>query len=73
MSAEKMDTRPLAARMRPETLDEFVGQAQLLAPGRPLRRMIEADAVPSMIFWGPRAWERRRWRTSSRTARTRIL
>ena len=53
MSAEKMDTRPLAARMRPETLDEFVGQAQLLAPGRPLRRMIEADAVPSMIFWGP--------------------
>ena len=53
MSAEQMDTRPLAARMRPETLDEFVGQAQLLAPGRPLRRMIEADAVPSMIFWGP--------------------
>ena len=53
MSAERMDTRPLAARMRPETLDEFVGQAQLLAPGRPLRRMIEADAVPSMIFWGP--------------------
>ena len=50
MSAERMDTRPLAARMRPETLDEFVGQAQLLAPGRPLRRMIEADAVPSMIF-----------------------
>ena len=53
MSAERMDTRPLAARMRPETLDEFVGQAQLLAPGRPLRRMIETDTVPSMIFWGP--------------------
>ncbi|MGH7728184.1 MAG: replication-associated recombination protein A [Vulcanimicrobiaceae bacterium] len=44
---------PLAARMRPRSLDEFVGQAQLVGPGRPLRRAIETGAVPSMIFWGP--------------------
>ncbi len=46
-------TRPLADRMRPETLDEFVGQAHLLAPGKPLRRRIEQDHVASMILWGP--------------------
>ncbi len=44
---------PLAARMRPRTLDEIVGQEQLLAPGRLLRRTIEADRIPSMILWGP--------------------
>ncbi|MDL2220780.1 replication-associated recombination protein A [Eubacteriales bacterium OttesenSCG-928-N14] len=44
---------PLAARVRPQTLDEFVGQKQLLAPGKILRQMIEQDRVPSMIFWGP--------------------
>jgi putative ATPase len=44
---------PLAARMRPRTLDEFVGQSELLGPGRALRRAIEHDAVPSMILWGP--------------------
>ena len=44
---------PLAARMRPRTLDEFVGQAQIVGPGRALRRAIESDAVPSMILWGP--------------------
>ncbi len=44
---------PLAARMRPRTLDEFVGQRALLAPGRALRAAIERDAVPSMILWGP--------------------
>ncbi len=44
---------PLAARMRPRTLDEYTGQAHLLGPGQPLRRAIEADAVPSLILWGP--------------------
>jgi putative ATPase len=44
---------PLAARMRPRTLDEFVGQEDLVGAGRPLRRAIERDAVPSMILWGP--------------------
>jgi putative ATPase len=39
--------------MRPRTLDEFVGQQHLLAPGKPLRRAIEADRPHSMIFWGP--------------------
>ena len=44
---------PLAARLRPETLDEIVGQAHLIGPGRILRRIVEQDAVSSMIFWGP--------------------
>ena len=44
---------PLAARMRPRTLDEFVGQEHLTGPGRFLRRAIEADQVPSLILWGP--------------------
>jgi putative ATPase len=44
---------PLAARMRPRTLDEFVGQEHLLGPGKPLRRAIESDRIGSMIFWGP--------------------
>jgi putative ATPase len=39
--------------MRPTTLDEFVGQADVLGAGRPLRRAIESDAVPSMLLWGP--------------------
>lgn len=44
---------PLAARMRPRTLDEIVGQEHLLAPGRALRQAIETDQVGSMVFWGP--------------------
>ena len=44
---------PLAARLRPETIDEVVGQTHLLGQGRILRRIIEQDAVSSMIFWGP--------------------
>ena len=44
---------PLAARMRPRSLDEFVGQEHLVGPGRVLRRAIEADEVPSIVFWGP--------------------
>ena len=45
--------RPLADRMRPRTLDEFVGQEQILAPGKPLRMQIERDDPGSIIFWGP--------------------
>jgi putative ATPase len=44
---------PLAERMRPRTLDEFVGQEHLLGPGKPLRLAIEHDDPTSMIFWGP--------------------
>ncbi|MGH7508242.1 MAG: replication-associated recombination protein A [Gemmatimonadales bacterium] len=47
------ETRPLAARMRPVTLEEFVGQEHLLGPGKPLRDAIERGAPGSMIFWGP--------------------
>ena len=44
---------PLAERMRPRTFDEFVGQDELLAPGRPLREAIERDLLQSIILWGP--------------------
>ena len=44
---------PLAARMRPRTLDDYVGQEHLLAPGRALRELIERDAIGSLILWGP--------------------
>jgi putative ATPase len=46
-------SRPLADRMRPRTLDEFVGQEHILAPGKPLRLQIERDDPGSLIFWGP--------------------
>ncbi len=46
-------TAPLAERMRPRTLEEYVGQQHLLAPGKPLRLAIERDDAASMIFWGP--------------------
>ena len=46
-------TRPLAERMRPRSLAEFVGQEHLLGAGRSLRRQIEADQIGSMILWGP--------------------
>ena len=45
--------RPLAERMRPRTLDEFVGQEHILGPGKPLRLQIERDDPGSIIFWGP--------------------
>jgi putative ATPase len=45
--------RPLADRMRPASLDEFVGQAHLLAPGKPLRRLLEGRSLHSMLLWGP--------------------
>jgi putative ATPase len=44
---------PLAERMRPRTFDEFVGQEELLAPGKPLRLAIERDLLQSIILWGP--------------------
>ena len=44
---------PLAARMRPRSLDEFAGQSHILAPGQLLRRAIEADRIQSLIFYGP--------------------
>ncbi len=50
---EQPVAQPLAARLRPQTLDEIVGQRHLLGPGRILRRIIEQDAMSSMIFWGP--------------------
>ena len=45
--------RPLADRMRPETLEEFAGQEHILAPGKPLRAQIDHDALSSLILWGP--------------------
>jgi putative ATPase len=45
--------RPLAERMRPRTIEEFVGQEALLGPGKPLRTQIERDEIGSMILWGP--------------------
>ncbi len=44
---------PLAARLRPKSLDEYVGQEHLVGPGKVLRRLIESDQISSMIFWGP--------------------
>lgn len=46
-------SQPLAARLRPKTLEEYVGQAHLLGKGKVLRRLIESDQISSMIFWGP--------------------
>ena len=46
-------SQPLAARLRPKTLEEYVGQTHLLAKGKVLRRLIESDQISSMIFWGP--------------------
>lgn len=45
--------QPLAAKLRPRTLDEYVGQTHLLGQGKILRRLIESDQISSMIFWGP--------------------
>ena len=50
---EQQMPQPLAARLRPRTLEEYVGQQHLLGPGKVLRRLIERDQISSMIFWGP--------------------
>src|SRR5262245_46462447 len=52
-AATREASQPLAARMRPRILDEFVGQEHLLAPGKPLREAVERGVPGSMIFWGP--------------------
>ena len=44
---------PLAARMRPVSLDEYVGQSHLVGPGKPLRKMLESSHCHSMVLWGP--------------------
>ena len=51
--AQQESEAPLAARIRPLSLQEFVGQEHIVGPGKVLRRAIEADRVPSLIFWGP--------------------
>src|SRR5438046_2376044 len=51
--SEQRARAPLAERMRPRTFDEFVGQQDLLAPGKPLREAIERDLLQSIILWGP--------------------
>jgi len=53
LADESLVDRPLAERMRPRTLEEFVGQDALLGPGKPLRTQIEHDELGSMILWGP--------------------
>ncbi|WP_417514873.1 replication-associated recombination protein A [Marinobacter sp.] len=50
---EQVGFRPLAARMRPESLDDYVGQLHLVGPGKPLRRAVEQGQLHSMILWGP--------------------
>ena len=47
------DFRPLAARMRPQTVEQYIGQQHVLGPGKPLRRALEAGQLHSMILWGP--------------------
>lgn len=50
---ENDENRPLAARLRPQSLEEFVGQTHLLGQGKVLRKLIEGDRISSMVFWGP--------------------
>lgn len=53
LSRDIKDNAPLADRMRPTSLDDFVGQEHLVGPGKVLRKIIEQDSLPSIIFWGP--------------------
>ena len=50
---EQDNAQPLAARLRPQTIEEYVGQTHLMGEGKVLRRLIESDQISSMIFWGP--------------------
>ena len=50
---DRNDAQPLAARLRPQTIEEYVGQTHLMGEGKVLRRLIESDQISSMIFWGP--------------------
>lgn len=60
-SGQPAAAAPLAERMRPRTLDEFVGQQALIGPGRPLRRAIEQDRLQSVILWVCRVRARPHW------------
>ena len=53
LAGKTHESAPLAVRMRPQSLDELIGQQHLLAPGAPLRRMIEGDAPATVLLWGP--------------------
>lgn len=53
VNLQQINNQPLAARLRPETSVEYVGQSHLLGPGKPLRQAIEKKVIHSMIFWGP--------------------
>ncbi len=53
MPDSTVETIPLASRLRPQTLEEFIGQEHLLGQGKMLRQLIEKDQISSMIFWGP--------------------
>ena len=57
---------PLAERMRPKSLDEYIGQEHLLSENAPLTRALEAGIIPSMIFWGPPGVGKQPWRISWR-------
>ncbi len=52
-SAPDSSRRPLAERLRPQSLDDYIGQEHILGPGKPLRRAIESDQLGSIILWGP--------------------
>src|SRR5919201_378693 len=53
MATARPDAKPLAARMRPKDLSEFVGQQHIVGEGRVLRKALDAGQIPSMILWGP--------------------
>ena len=53
MFDDRQASAPLASRLRPSSLEDFVGQEHLLGKGRMLRQLIERDQISSMIFWGP--------------------
>lgn len=52
--------KPLADRIRPKTIDDIVGQKHLIAPDRPLRKIIESGDIPNLIFYGPSGLEKLR-------------
>ncbi|MCK5192586.1 MAG: AAA family ATPase, partial [Desulfobulbaceae bacterium] len=47
------DTRPLAEKMRPQKIEDFIGQEHLLAPGKILRQLLQSNYLPSLLLWGP--------------------
>lgn len=65
-------TAPLANRLRPDTLDDYVGQKHLIGKGKILRRLIEEDQISSMIFWGPRCRKDNSCQDYCRTYKSRI-